>query len=228
MQRRPMNAANHTLKLTSILLVVMLAPLGFYGTSQAVAQVRISDTTRERAVLSPDCAAVPKVNQQACTSAATGLQFWLFLPTGPTESAPLLNYLHGFSRSGSVLDSLLNEGLPSELSRGRQLPMVVISPQCPSGDNWQNPKMVERLSQLVDEVIAIYHLNARRVYLTGFSMGVTASGPSPSRIRTNSAPWRPWRVGMPTWTPSVPYARSRFGTSKATRMKSWRRTTPPR
>ena len=49
--------------------------------------------------------------------------------------------------------------------------MLVVSPQCPYGDNWQYPAMVERLHQLVAEVVVAYGIDPRKVYLTGFSMG---------------------------------------------------------
>ncbi len=49
--------------------------------------------------------------------------------------------------------------------------MVVVSPQCPNGENWQTPEMVERLSRFVQDVIAAYGIDPARVYLTGFSMG---------------------------------------------------------
>ncbi len=66
---------------------------------------------------------------------------------------------------------LLPEGLPFELSQGRTLPMIVVSPQCPSGDNWQFPGMIKRLSQFVRELTATYPVDPARVILTGFSMG---------------------------------------------------------
>jgi len=111
--------------------------------------------------------------RQACTSPATDLRYWLYLPAAqaPREKLPLLVYLHGFSHSGSNLDRLLSGGVPAELESGRELPMVVVSPQCPKGDNWQYAEMVERLSRLVAEVVAGHDLDAQRVYLTGFSMG---------------------------------------------------------
>jgi predicted peptidase len=49
--------------------------------------------------------------------------------------------------------------------------MVVVSPQCPTGDNWEYGEMVEKLSRLTDEVIQAHQAGATRVYLTGFSMG---------------------------------------------------------
>jgi predicted peptidase len=122
----------------------------------------------------PDaCLPVDGVIEQACANAATGLQYWLYHPesTAAGEKPPLLIYLHGFSHSGSQLGRLLSGGVPAEIERGRQLPMIVISPQCPAGENWQTSTMVERLSRFVDDVVAFYGADPQRVYLTGFSMG---------------------------------------------------------
>lgn len=118
-----------------------------------------------------NCKPVPETNQQACISLATGLQYWLNIPDSPAQDLPVLIYLHGSNRSGSQLGTVLSEGIPYQLEHGRRLPMIVVSPQCPLGDNWQTPAMVERLSHFVDEIVATYHADSKRVYLTGFSMG---------------------------------------------------------
>jgi predicted peptidase len=111
----------------------------------------------------------------ACEDAATGLHYWLYLPdpvrVPAGQKPPLLVYLHGFNQSGADLDLLLNGGPPLQIENKRTLPMVVVSPQCPSRDNWQNADMVERLSLLVSESVKQYGADPLRVYLTGFSMG---------------------------------------------------------
>ena len=120
------------------------------------------------------CEVVPAVMELTCTSPATGLQYWLYLPPAELRidgRPPLLLYLHGFSHSGGALRVVLSGGVPSEIEQGRQLPMIVVSPQCPTGDNWQYVEMVEKLSTLIDEAAQTYKANPSRVYLTGFSMG---------------------------------------------------------
>jgi predicted peptidase len=108
----------------------------------------------------------------ACTSAATGLHYWLYLPEHPSgEKLPMILYLHGFSHSGSDLGKLLRGGPPQEIEAGRAINAVVVSPQCPSGDIWPSAKMVEQLSEFVDELLDLYPVDPQRVTLTGFSMG---------------------------------------------------------
>lgn len=123
----------------------------------------------------PDCEDRPGMIQQICTSSATGLQYWAYKPSPalpvPQSGLPLLIYLHGFSQSASNLDLLLYGGIPAEIEKGRTLPLMTISPQCPAGENWQSPQMVEKISQFVAEMVEVYQLDHGRVYLTGFSMG---------------------------------------------------------
>lgn len=125
--------------------------------------------------LSTDCEGKPDMIQQACTNPATGFHYWAYWPPQPSGTSvpplPLLVYLHGFSHTVFDLNLVLAGGVPAEIEKGRKLPMMVISPQCPGGENWQSARMVERLSQFVDEVVAEYRLDPQRVYLTGFSMG---------------------------------------------------------
>jgi predicted peptidase len=106
-----------------------------------------------------------------CTSPATGLHYLLALPQTQDGKPPLLIYLHGFSHSGTNLEVVLTGGVPAEIEKGRQLPMIVVSPQCPAGENWQYGDMVPRLNRFVDEMIATYGADPDRTYLTGFSMG---------------------------------------------------------
>ena len=121
------------------------------------------------------CQPVEGKIEQSCTSLATGLHYWLYLPSPalypPISNPPLLLYLHGFNHSGSNLNLLLGGGLPYEIENGRSLPMLVVSPQCPSGENWQTENMVSWLSKFTEEATAQFHADPQRVYLTGFSMG---------------------------------------------------------
>ena len=133
-----------------------------------------TSTTIPTQTVLPNCERQDDLIQQACISLATGLDYWAYVPSetsAPSATLPLLVYLHGSSRIGSNLKLLLGEGVPAEIEKGRTLAMVVASPQCPFGENWQSVEMVERLSQFVDEVVAAYHLDSARVSLTGFSMG---------------------------------------------------------
>ncbi len=133
-----------------------------------------TDTPVPTATTALSCREMKGFIGKICTEPVTGLDYLVYAPVdAPASDAgmPLLVYLHGFSMSGSDPEVLFFGGIPAELEKGRALPMVVVSPQCPYAENWQTPQMVERLSRFVDEMIVTYAADPSRVILTGFSMG---------------------------------------------------------
>ncbi|WP_375510152.1 prolyl oligopeptidase family serine peptidase [uncultured Nostoc sp.] len=80
---------------------------------------------------------------------------------------PTILFLHGAGERGSNLDNLKRHGVAKIVEQQPDFPFIVISPQCPRGEYWN----VDRLSALLDEVIASYPIDPDRVYLTGLSMG---------------------------------------------------------
>jgi len=93
------------------------------------------------------------------------------LPSGydadPGKRWPLILYLHFGTDRGKDLQIVRRDGLAGAVARGRQLPVIVISPQCPWGQDWST----RVLSQLLDEVSAKYRVDPDRIYLTGASTG---------------------------------------------------------
>ncbi|MBW4429441.1 MAG: prolyl oligopeptidase family serine peptidase [Nostoc desertorum CM1-VF14] len=80
---------------------------------------------------------------------------------------PTILFLHGAGERGSNLDNVKKYGVAKIVEQKPDFPFIVISPQCPRGEYWN----VERLSTLLDEVIASYPVDLDRFYLTGLSMG---------------------------------------------------------
>ena len=97
--------------------------------------------------------------------------YLLYLPKAygeePGKKWPVIVFLHGSGERGSDLNKVKLHGPPKEIEKGRELPFVVVSPQCPA-DKWWDPAVVVAL---VDEVLAKYDTDPDRVYLTGLSMG---------------------------------------------------------
>lgn len=93
------------------------------------------------------------------------------LPQGydadPGKRWPLILFLHGGDQHGHNLKLVRQIGLAHLMAQGKQIPAVVISPQCPWGEQWRT----QVLSQLLDEVCAKYRIDPDRIYLTGLSMG---------------------------------------------------------
>lgn len=93
--------------------------------------------------------------------------YLLYIPdtynTEKTYKWPVVIFLHGLGEMGSDINVLKNAGLV-KVANGK--PFVMIAPQCLSG--WWNPQY---LDMLYKEVLATYHVDPNRIYLTGLSMG---------------------------------------------------------
>jgi len=104
------------------------------------------------------------------------INYWLYLPPDydPQSSKrwPLILFLHGFGERGDSLDDLERvklHGIPHVLDSGKDLPFIVVSPQC-SRQSWWTLE-TEVLKALLDSIMAQYAVNPAQVYLTGLSMG---------------------------------------------------------
>lgn len=82
---------------------------------------------------------------------------------------PLVLFLHGGAERGNDLTRVERQGLP-RIARGRRdLPFVLLSPQCPRGTTWADH--LPALEGLVEEVVSSWRVDSRRIHLTGISMG---------------------------------------------------------
>lgn len=99
------------------------------------------------------------------------LDYLLHLPKGYDAKGskvwPLMLFLHGAGERGSDVARVAVHGPPKLVKQGRDLPFILVSPQCPEGQRWDN----ESLLALLDEVIKKHKVDTKRVYLTGLSMG---------------------------------------------------------
>jgi acetyl esterase/lipase len=102
---------------------------------------------------------------------ATSYRYLVDLPDGYDAQAakrwPLVLFLHGSDEGGSDLNAVRNSALPALIARGRHLPAIVVSPQCPEFQSWDMPV----LAHLVDTLLERYPIDPDRVYLTGVSAG---------------------------------------------------------
>jgi predicted peptidase len=98
--------------------------------------------------------------------------YLLYLPKDYGEENktwPLMLFLHGAGERGSDLNRVKKHGPPKLIEQGKDLPFIVVSPQCPAGQWW--PECLDTLLALLDEVESSYAVDRERVYLTGLSMG---------------------------------------------------------
>jgi predicted peptidase len=109
--------------------------------------------------------------QRATLSVPFTFEYLLYLPPGyeadATRRWPLVLFLHGIGERGSNLELVKTHGLPKLIGKGRTFPFIVISPQCPDETRWEIPA----LEALIDDVAGRLRVDARRIYLTGLSMG---------------------------------------------------------
>jgi len=99
--------------------------------------------------------------------------YLLFLPKdyGARASAkkkyPLIFFLHGAGERGTNVWKVGVHGPPKLVREKSDFPFIVLSPQCPVGQRWDN----DTLMALLDDVTRKYRVDKARVYLTGLSMG---------------------------------------------------------
>src|SRR3989441_7902445 len=80
---------------------------------------------------------------------------------------PLILFLHGAGERGTNLSKVAAHGPPKLVKQGKDFPFIIVSPQCPANQLWDN----DVLLALLDDVEAKYKVDKSRVYLTGLSMG---------------------------------------------------------
>ncbi|WP_145246803.1 sugar-binding domain-containing protein [Aeoliella mucimassa] len=99
------------------------------------------------------------------------LDYLFYLPSdydaNRTEGWPLMLFLHGAGERGSDVSKVKVHGPPKLVANGKDLPCILVSPQCPKGRVWN----VDELNGLLDSIMEEYNVDADRVYLTGLSMG---------------------------------------------------------
>ena len=101
-----------------------------------------------------------------------GCNYLLFLPEsyGQEEKHwPLMLFLHGAGERGDDLQLVKKHGPPKIAEKQKDFPFIVVSPQCPK-DQWWNDN-IDVLINLLDDIVAKYDVDRDRIYLTGLSMG---------------------------------------------------------
>jgi predicted peptidase len=104
-----------------------------------------------------------------------------------TKKYPLVVFLHGAGERGDDDEKQLVHGVPEFLKKENreQYPCFLAAPQCPEGQKWvdvdwgadANPQPKEPsepmrlVLELVDSLQKDYPIDAKRIYITGLSMG---------------------------------------------------------
>lgn len=153
-----------------------------------------------------------QVEQRFRTRDGGEVAYLLYLPENPQEGAtvPLMLFLHGRGESSPPLRTVEKWGPPAQLAAGRSLPFIVVSPQCPEGDDWSSDVQQQRLLELLAHLSETQPVDRTRVCVTGLSMGgggcwrliaehptlFSAAAPVCGRCQPE---WGPQLVALPIW-----------------------------
>ncbi len=130
--------------------------------------------------LPKDLGGIQKANTLGATNANFG--HYIYTPSEYDDHSseyPLLVFLHGSGERGNsetdpdILKKVLVNGPPKLIEKKEwspKYPMIVASPQLPSG-NWN----AEDIHNFITYLIANYNINTKRIYLTGLSLGAFGS-----------------------------------------------------
>jgi predicted peptidase len=105
------------------------------------------------------------------TQKTNQLDYLLYVPKAaaaePAKRWPMVLFLHGAGERGTNVNLVAFHGPPKQAAAGREFPFILVSPQCPSNQTWDN----EALIALIDTIQAQVPVDPTRIYVTGLSMG---------------------------------------------------------
>ena len=100
--------------------------------------------------------------------------YQIYTPPGVEETAnlPVIIFLHGIRERGSG-GFVPTEGAMSKVLKHylKQVPAVVLLPQCRPGKYWSDSTMDQMVVKAADQAVEEFSADRARVYLTGVSMG---------------------------------------------------------
>lgn len=103
------------------------------------------------------------------------LPYRILLPRNydSTKDYPMLIFLHGIGESGTDNEKQLLWGasLFQADSIRNNYPAFIIFPQCPSSHYWFDNWGIKSLNTLVQELVATYRVDMKKLYIGGLSMG---------------------------------------------------------
>jgi predicted peptidase len=104
----------------------------------------------------------------------TTYKYEVFLPAdwSPRRKWPIILFLHGAGERGSdgLIQTEVGIGEAIRKSRSR-FPAIVVMPQCPTDHWWATADMEELALASLSEASKEFKGDAKRIYLTGLSMG---------------------------------------------------------
>ncbi|HAM70928.1 MAG TPA: phospholipase [Verrucomicrobiales bacterium] len=134
-----------------------------------IAALAAAALTGRTAGAPPSLQAFSKESFRPKAAARIPIRYLLYLPQGYSrrQAWPLILFLHGSGERGNDLGQVTRHGIPKQISEGRQMPFIVVSPQCPEGMVWEDLPLMA----LLDTIEKDHRVDPSRIYVTGLSMG---------------------------------------------------------
>ena len=111
------------------------------------------------------------VAETATLNPTEEIHYWQYLPdnfaSDTTTHFPLVIFLHGGGEVGNNLELVKKHGLPKRIAEGQSFPFVLVAPQNPRDQLWDDALVLA----VLDRTMAIHRIDPDRVYLTGMSRG---------------------------------------------------------
>ena len=98
------------------------------------------------------------------------LKYLFYKPEINRQKFPLVLFLHGAGERGDNLKLVETHGLPM-LYKKMNFPFILIAPQCPINQWWNDKSLVDTLIKLIDNFSDKKYIDSSRIYVTGLSMG---------------------------------------------------------
>ena len=97
------------------------------------------------------------------------INYKIFFNDNANGDLPLIVYLHGAGERGNNAEHLYRHGIPKLIKEGKNIDAVVLAPQCPALNVWDN--IVDKVKDIIDTVAAEFKIKKDRICITGSSMG---------------------------------------------------------
>lgn len=122
-------------------------------------------------MLAPDGKRQSDHKFEASIKVNVGINYLLYLPKDydQKDKIPLMLFLHGAGERGADLELVKKHGPPKLIDEGKDLPFIVVSPQCSANSWW--PTETFTLLALIDDLCKNYKVDEDKIYVTGLSMG---------------------------------------------------------
>jgi predicted peptidase len=94
------------------------------------------------------------------------LGYLLHIPKDVKSQKPLIVFLHGSGEKGTDVELLRKQG-PLKYIKEKEIDTYILAPQCRENEYWNE----ESIYRLIQKIVKENNIDAKRIYLTGLSLG---------------------------------------------------------